>query len=182
MIKGRRKIRGFICAVVVMTAAWSIAYSAQPREGTIAWRKAGMWEVTLRPEGKDSLQAITVHQCSSELVEPTTLLSILPGQEHCKIQVKSPHKGLLRAKLQCEVHEKTVKADIEIKGNRSVAYEGSYTVSGGGIPATSPTAFAAKWLGECGTALRPGEMRLSNGVKVDVVKDKKLREHGAHRH
>ena len=180
MIKGRTKVRRFICAVVAMTA-WSIAYSAQPREGGIAWRKTGMWEVTLRPEGKDSFQAITVHQCSSELVEPTTLLSILPGQEHCQIKVKSPHKSLLRAKLQCEVHGKTIKADIEIRGNRSVTYEGNYTVSGGGIPATGPTAFAAKWLGECGTTLRPGEMRLSNGVKVDVVRDKKLRE-DAHQH
>lgn len=164
--------------VALLAATWGAPLPA--REPTV-WRKPGLWEVRIWPQGKGAVQTTRVLQCSASEVEPTTLLSIVPGQEHCQTAVSAHGARKLRITTQCEVHERPLQTDMELQGDRSRSYEGSFHVRGEGVNAPVRMQFTGQWLGPCEAPFQPGEMQLPNGARVDTVRDKATREAG-HQH
>lgn len=172
-------------------AAWLLAVAccavpAAAQQGKKAqeptvWRKPGLWEVRLWPEGKGTMHSVRVLQCSAPEVEPTTLMSIVPGQEHCSTTVTRPARDTLRALTLCKVHDLPIQAVLEIRGDRSKAYEGHFMVRGDGASGPAKMVFSAQWLGACEAPMLPGHMQLPNGARVDTMRDKSAREAG-HQH
>jgi hypothetical protein len=128
------------------------------------------------PEGKSVLLSQRVLQCSSTEVEPTLLLSIVPGQEHCGSPRIENSRSRLRIRTACEVHKRPVLADMQLTGNRKRSYEGVFEVGGAGASGPSRMQTSGIWLGECPRDVLPGQMQLPNGVVVDPLRDKAARE------
>jgi hypothetical protein len=143
-------------------------------------RKPGLWEVSLHKGSVSISDLITVQQCSSAITEPYLLFSIVPDQEHCKSpKIKRFKNGKTNILTQCRVNKVTVKSTMSLTGNFSSSYQGSFSLSYS-KPTTKQSIkalfFDARWLGECPLEMTPGTMRLSNGIIVNVIKDKKAHE------
>jgi hypothetical protein len=166
-----KRLCGALC-LLVLTAGTS------SQAADFVWRKPGLWEVAIWKEGETSERAVKVQQCTDGKSEPDVLLSIVPGQEHC-----APMKTVLSSKrreikTQCLVHSLTVKAQLTMNGDFSAAYSGKVRVQYVPQSAAAPanTVFEAKWIGPCRSGMVSGDMVLSNGITVNVLKDKLARE------
>ncbi len=73
-----------------------------------------------------------------------------------------------------------VDAHMTMNGDFNSAYRGRYSVHYArgftSAPQTGDVLFEATWLGPCKSGMVPGEMVLSNGITVNVLKDKKAHE------
>jgi hypothetical protein len=148
--------------------------------GDFAWRKAGLWEVSIRKDGESASHAVKVQQCSDAASEPDVLLSIMPGQENCAPMKVSRSSAATVINTRCEVHDSKVDARMTMTGDFSAAYRGSFSVQYArgfaAAPQTGDTLFEATWLGPCKSGMAPGDMVLSNGITVNVLRDKKAHE------
>ena len=175
MKQGRKlKLLGTaLCLSALMHGTWCDA-------ADVVWRKAGLWEVDLWKDGEDATRAVRVQQCTDARSEPDVLLSIVPGQEHCAPlkMSRSPKRRVINT--QCQVHGTPVKAQLTMDGDFAVSYRGNFNVqylaqSVASSPAGT-TLFQARWIGPCRSGMVPGDMVLSNGITVNVLKDKKARD------
>lgn len=164
-----------LCLACVMPAASGEVSSKR------VFRQPGLWEVRLWQEGKSVLLSQRVLQCSSIEVEPTLLLSIVPGQEHCGSPDIQISRGRLRIRTACEVHNRSVSADMHLTGDRKRSYKGVFEVSGAAASGPARVQYAGIWLGECTGDVLPGQMQLPSGIVVDPLRDK-VEAEAAHTH
>ncbi|RMA63152.1 hypothetical protein C8C96_4231 [Acidovorax sp. 100] len=170
-------------AVVVNQAAWA---------QTLPTRKAGLWEVSIRPEGAADTAVLKVLQCTDRATDALTLMSIAPGQENCgKPGVARLKEKGHRIRTACHVHEQRVDTVMELKGDLMSRYEGRLETRYPSMVSQTPPpkVFEGRWLGECRAGMRPGDMLLPNGVTVNVVDDRRRAEerqdhhdHKGHKH
>lgn len=154
------RLLGVACAL-----AASIAVAADPPAPKV--RAPGLWEVKLHRDSP--LAPIRIEQCSAAASEPEILLSIVPGQEHCEPPRLRPAPGKLVIETHCRVHGKRVDATLTLEGDRRSAYSGSFRVE------ERITRFDARHLGDCRPGMKAGDMVLSNGIVVNVLRDNAAR-------
>lgn len=170
------------CLVLLAVAALASAHAQQ-----LPARKPGLWEVTLRSEGGPPQRQQKVKQCTSRQAEAVMLLSVVPAQEDCH-DVKSSRRGNVHhIRTVCYVHDQRVDADVELSGDLSSSYSGSYRIKPAqpGVGVGPRTLIEGRWLGACSPGQRPGDMLLPNGVTVNVIDDRKKAEahdHTGHKH
>ncbi len=173
---GHRALGGAL--VLLMGAAGAYA-------DALPVRKPGLWEVTLRSGTQSVMRQQQVQQCTDRATDQVSLMSIVPGQEHChQTRVKKTRKGL-EVNTTCWVHDNRVEAQIRLLGDFQKAYEGQFEVKYSKPVRFNPglTHFTARWLGECKPGQRPADMVLPNGVTVNVVDDLKTHQgHDGHDH
>ena len=155
---------------------WVMAAASTEASSPRVLRQPGLWEVKVWPEGKSVLLSQRVLQCSSTEVEPTLLLSIVPGQEHCGSPDIEISRTRLRIRTACEVHKRPVSADMRLTGYRKRSYEGVFEVGGAGASGPARVQTSGIWLGECPRGVLAGQMQLPNGVVVDPLRDKAASE------
>ena len=138
-------------------------------------RKPGLWALTVMDIGEHAGAArpATVKQCTSRVDDAQLLLSVAPGQENCEQpKVRRTREGY-RIDTACSVHDVPVRSRFELSGNLQQRYEGHYEVQYGpqGSPGSRPRVearrFAGQWLGACPADMKPGDLVLPNGVKVN---------------
>jgi hypothetical protein len=141
-------------------------------------RKPGLWEVNLRQGPTITALVVRVLQCTTRETEPDMLLSILPGQENCQPRRVKSSKDQLQIRTRCKIDgQRGVDSVLNVKGDRNSAYTGDFTVHYAQAITPDPgkrdssTTFDAKWLGNCRPGMKPGDMVLSNGVTVNVIRD-----------
>lgn len=163
--------------IVMLAVACGLAVAALPSQAhDDGWRKPGLWSVTLTMEGSTQ-GPVTVHQCSDETVEPDLLLSILPGQEHC-LQPRVERSGdALTIHTHCRGHGEVVsESTLALRGDFTRVYEGealSTRRQGPVVAEQRRTQVKSSWMGgPCLQGMKPGDMRLSNGVVIDVIRSK----------
>jgi len=147
----------------------------------VAWRKAGLWDVSLRQEDQSIMRSVRVQQCSAPAAEPAILLSIVPGQEECAPPVVQRSGDSVDIRTDCRVHEVKLAAYLTMAGDFEARYQGRFTVTTGAAQRPA-TVFTATWLGPCREGMKVGDMVLSNGITVNVLKDRQHREDDGHRH
>ncbi len=159
-------------AVAAAFAIASAAALAAPPPAP-AVRAPGLWEVKLHREAP--LAPVRVEQCSAAASEPEILLSIVPGQENCQPPRVKRTPGRLVIETRCRVHDKPIAASMVLEGDRRTAYSGSFRLE------DRTTTFEARRLGDCRQGMQAGDMVLSNGIVVNVLRDnaarRKHREH-----
>lgn len=158
-----------------------LAVAAAAPAAEVAWRKAGLWEVNLRQEDQSIMRAVRVQQCSAPAAEPAVLLSIVPGQEQCAPPVVQRNGDSVDIRTECRVHEAKLSAHFIMSGDFEARYQGRFSVASAGAPRPAMI-FSATWLGPCREGMKPGDMVLSNGITVNVFKDRQHREEDGHRH
>ena len=182
------------CIALCMTLLATQGHAHEPhaapaqsavRKSSLPARKSGLWEVTLRSDTLGPRTGQTVQQCTDAESEPVMLMSIAPGQENCR-EVKATRRAKgagYDIRTVCYAHGSRVETRMELVGNLQSAYEGRFSVKTS-RPAQNPpapTVFEGRWLGACASGLRPGDMVLPNGAKVNVV-DTVRRAEAAHGH
>jgi hypothetical protein len=166
-------LQGYVRLGCLSFLAAGSVFGAQNTE----WRKPGQWEVSLRNEEDKSQQMVTVRQCTDAKSEPDMLLSMIPGQEHCAPRKAKRMKNEVSVHTRCGVHGSRVDAQLTMTGDFASAYHGRFSVRYFNPDVHSVrTAFDARWLSDCPAGMQPGDIILSNGIAVNVLRDKKMHE------
>ena len=69
----------------------------------------------------------------------------------------------------CTVAGKTTTSHIVVSGSFESNYTMTITSEGGSLPQARTITLEAKWLGPCAADQKPGDMIMSNGVKMNIV-------------
>lgn len=154
-----------------------LSFQAVATQAVMPTRKPGLWEVTVRADGGSDLRQQKVLQCTAAGVDRVTLMSIVPGQEHCHKTTVRKLKRQYDVRTECYVHDNRVDAQVTLAGDFNTSYEGVFDVKYAQPVRANPgrTRFEGRWLGVCQPGMQPGDMLLPNGAKVNV-----LRTHSSH--
>jgi hypothetical protein len=134
---------------------------------TLPERRPGLWEI--------SAQGISMKQCIDKKTDQEMMKRAAEfngaGESGCsKNEFKATASGY-ETNSVCLVSGSTVTSRGIFTGDFSKQYSGTITTS------FSPPLFgqkesqatvAAKWLGECGSDLKPGDMVMPNGMKMNM--------------
>jgi uncharacterized protein DUF3617 len=140
-------------------------------------RKAGLWEVTMTFEGRH-IPPQAMRQC----VDPATdklMNSNFGGAAHeaCSKQDMQKSGTSITVDSVCTFGEATTTSHAVVTGSFDSAYTVDVTsIRQGGppMPGTPPgtpmhMVIAAKWLGACAADQKPGDIIMSNGMKMNVL-------------
>ena len=145
-------------------------------------RKAGLWEIKT-----SAGSGVTIRQC----IDPTTDQMMQsragagPGSgagtpPQCSKRDVQKTGDTVTIDSTCSVAGKTVTTHAVVTGSFDSAYTTTVTSQGDGIPNGARTmTIAAKWLGPCAADQRPGDMIMSNGMKINILDMQKRVSPGA---
>jgi hypothetical protein len=139
-------------------------------------RKPGLWEVTMQFVG-GKMPPQVVKQCVD--AESDKLMNSQFGgsaQQNCSKKDVSNTGGTMVVDAVCKVGDATTTTHSVITGSFDSAYtvnvtskrEGGKPVPGMPPGGSMQMTIAAKWLGACAADQKPGDMIMSNGMKVNV--------------
>ena len=140
-------------------------------------RKAGLWELKMIFEGRN-LPPTTMKHCTDAATDK--LMNANFGgsaQEACSKQDMKNSGGVITVDSVCTFGPTTTTSHAVVTGSFDSAYnmKVASTRSGGPpLPGTAPGAethmtIEAKWLGACEAGQRPGDVMMSNGMKMNVL-------------
>ncbi len=69
----------------------------------------------------------------------------------------------------CTIAGKTMTSHIVVSGSFDNNYTMTITSEGGALPAPRTITLEAKWLGPCAADQKPGDMLMSNGIKMNII-------------
>lgn len=140
-------------------------------------RKAGLWEVKMIFEGRN-LPATTMRQCI-DAASDKKMNANFGGSAlaECSKQDMQNSGGVVTVDSVCTFGPTTTTSHAVVTGSFDSAYtmKVASTRSGGPpLPGTTPGAethmtIEAKWLGACEAGQRPGDVMMSNGMKMNVL-------------
>jgi len=145
-------------------------------------RKAGLWELTMSFMGR-RLPAQVIKQCTDAASDKLMNGNFSgAGAAHCSKQDVAHSGATMVVDSVCEIAGATTTSHAVITGSFDSAYtvDVTSTRSGGrpvpGMAAGGAThmTIAAKWLGPCAAGQRPGDMIMSNGMKMNVLDLRKM--------
>jgi hypothetical protein len=143
-------------------------------------RKPGLWELTMDFVGRKIPKQV-MRQCI-DAASDKLMNSNFGGstQQSCSKQDMKNSGGTITVDSVCSFGAATITSHAVVTGS----FDSAYTVNvnstrKGGLPG-APTGethmmIAAKWLGPCAADQRPGDMVMSNGMKVNVLELQKMR-------
>jgi Protein of unknown function (DUF3617) len=140
-------------------------------------RKAGLWEVKMIFEGRN-LPATTMRQCVDAASDKKMNANFGgSAQEACSKQDMKNSGGVITVDSVCTFGPTTTTSHAVVTGSFDSAYTmkvASTRAGGPPLPGTTPGAethmtIEAKWLGACEAGQRPGDVMMSNGMKMNVL-------------
>ena len=157
-------------AVTVLFAAPALALD-------MPMRKAGLWEMKMVFEGMP-LPPQTMRQCIDQATDKAMLAQFGgAAQEACSKQDVKAVGGTLTFDSVCKIGPATMTTNGVVTGSFDSGYTMKITsTSTGGppIPGMAPggetkMTIEAKHLGACQAGQKPGDMMMSNGMKMNVL-------------
>ena len=136
-------------------------------------RKAGLWEMKMLRTGGPAPE-MTMQHCTDETTDSAMSSSFSPAaKDMCsKNDIRKTATGYVTDSV-CNVAGVTMTSHSEITGDFNSAYTVKATSQsqGGppGMPRDSTTTIEAKWLGACKPDQKPGDMIMSNGMKMNIM-------------
>ena len=147
-------------------AAFGLLFAVHAAADDTPARKAGLWEIKTTIGGRG--HAITVKQCvdaaTDQMLQSST--GPLAAQACTGREVKKSDTGMT-IDSRCSFNGKPASARAVVTGSFDSAYTMTVTADGKDLPATEMT-MEGKWLGACAADQKPGDVVMSNGVKVNV--------------
>jgi len=140
-------------------------------------RKAGLWELKMEFGGRD-LPAQVMRQCTDAATDKMMNLNFGGSNEQaCSKLEMTKNGGTITVDSVCKFGDATTTSHAVVSGS----FDSAYTVDvastrTGGIPlpgvapgATTHMTISGKWLGPCTAGQKPGDVIMSNGVKMNVL-------------
>jgi hypothetical protein len=137
-------------------------------------RKAGLWEMKMTFEGRNMPPQV-MQQCID--AETDKLMSSMGGNmrnDMCSKQDVQQSGGTITVDSVCKIGPATTTSHGVITGDFNRAYTVKVTSKreGGpaipGLDATTNMTIEAKWAGPCKADQKPGDMIMSNGMKMNI--------------
>lgn len=168
MCRHSLSVAGFLIAAGLLVS--------EARAVELPARKAGLWEIKTVFEGRKTTTSI-----SQTCIDASTdkLLNSINGdttKEMCsKNDIRQSGTGYVVDSV-CKIGNYTTTGHAVMTGDFHVAYtvkvssktEGGPTVPGQVPGRTSNMTIEARWLGPCKADQKPGDIIMSNGMKVNV--------------
>lgn len=151
---------------VLSGAAFGLLFATHAAADDTPARKPGLWEMKTTIEGHG--HAITVRQCIDASTDQMLQSSRGPlAAQACPTrEVKKSETGMT-IESRCTFNGKPASASAVVTGSFDSSYTMAVTADGKDLPATKMT-MEGKWLGACTADQKPGDVIMSNGVKVNV--------------
>lgn len=159
-------MRTFTLAVAALALGAVPSFAETPE---FPQRKAGQWNIEMNMEGAPPM---TAQMCIDEETDAAMMQAGLSMSKDMCPELDIQQDGdTMTVKSTCNVGAMTTRSEVVMTGD----YQAQYTVEVNGeiegAPANMPTTTAMKqtvtWVGEC-SDLKPGEMSMPGGVKVNV--------------
>lgn len=166
---------------VLMTGA--VALAAAPASAIeLPVRKAGLWELKMVMAGS-AVPAMTMQHCTDETVDRQMSAAYGPSQANMcsKNDVQKTAAGFVVDSV-CNSGGIATTTHAEIGGDFNSAYtvKVATKMSGGpaGMPHDANMTLEAKWLGACTAGMKPGDIVMPGGVKMNIKDAENLRSMG----
>jgi hypothetical protein len=136
-------------------------------------RKPGLWEVSMTAAGKPI--PTSMKQCADEATDATMMQMSEMQAQNCKMNDFSMTEAGYTFRSECEMAGTKVVSQGTFSGDFDKEYNGEINTTmtpplfGRGETKSTMT---AKWLGECPEGMKPGEMELDNGMKMNLEQAK----------
>jgi len=128
-------------------------------------RKAGLWEITTHVANRP----MTMQQCIDAATDQAMQSHASSSDASCsKRDVQKSGTGTT-IDSTCTIAGKTMTSHIVVSGSFDSNYTMTITSEGGALPAARTMTLEAKWLGPCAADQKPGDMLMSNGIKMNIV-------------
>ena len=146
-------------------------------------RKAGLWELTMDFHNT-RLPHQTMRQCTDADSDRLMNLNFAGSNEQaCSKKDIVPNGTGYVVDSICNFGGVTTTSHAVVTGSFDSAYsvdvnstrEGGPAMPGAAVGAASHMTIAAKWLGPCAAGEKPGDVIMSNGMKMNVIELQKAR-------
>ena len=165
-------MREFSIAVIAFVTSVGLSpLAASADELNLPDRKPGLWELSTQPAGLP--KAITTKMCLDQATDKA-MMKLGMSISQCD-QLTMSHDGNdLVIDSVCTVGGAKMKTHAVISGDFQSAYamkSVSDRISGASnLPAHSEVTQQATWISDCPSDMKPGDMTLPNGMKMNVLK------------
>ena len=170
-----------MCRFLTIVAACLFCVSAASAMD-MPTRKAGQWEIKMQfVDG--NLPARAMRQCIDQATDKM-MNSSFGGDagSHCSKREIKNVGGTMVVDSVCQFGAGTTTSHAVVSGSFDSAYEVDVTSTRKGgppIPGMAPNRtthmkISAKWLGPCPAGMRPGDMMIGNGMKINILDMQKL--------
>ena len=133
-------------------------------------RKPGLWEIKIGIENRNAAGP-TMRQCIDAATDQAMQSNAGPiAQQTCaKRDVQRTPNGIT-IDSTCTVAGKTATSHAVVVGSFDSGYTMTVTSQGEGLPGGGTTmTVSAQWLGPCAADQKPGDMIMSNGMKMNII-------------
>jgi hypothetical protein len=154
---------------MIVTAALALVWATQAFADDGLSRKPGAWEVKTAIEGSNA-PSRTVRQCIDTGTDQLLQSSAGPFNP-AACERRNVQRSAERTTIDfvCTVAGKPATARSVITGSFESSYTMTVTAESGALPGGKMImTMDGHWLGACPADQRPGDVVLSNGVKVNV--------------
>lgn len=140
-------------------------------------RKPGLWELKMEFAGR-GLPAQVMKQCTDVSTDKMMNLNFGGSNEQaCSKQDVKNAGGTITIDSVCKFGPATTTSHAVVTGSFDSAYtvdvtstsEGGPAMPGAAPGAATKMTIAAKWLGPCAAGQKPGDVIMSNGMKMNVL-------------
>jgi hypothetical protein len=171
----RYVVISFLSLLSVLSGPMWCAYADDAPAGKKATlkRKPGLWEVSMTADGKPA--PTSMRQCADESTDATMMQMSEMQAENCKVNDFSKTDVGYEFRSECEMAGTKVVSNGVFSGDFDSEYRGEINTTmtpplfGRG---ETKSTISAKWLGACPEGMKPGEMQLDNGIKMDLEQAK----------
>jgi hypothetical protein len=162
-------MRRFGAAALLLLTGAMPALSAD-----IPARKPGLWELRMSMESLGGA-AMTFQQCLDAATDQQTMSSAGPiAQEACPKHEVQRSGDTITIDSTCTVGGKSATSHVVITGSMDSAYTMTMAAESDAVPGGKMNVTTTgKYLGACAADQKPGDMILSNGIKMNILDMKK---------
>ena len=137
-------------------------------------RKPGLWEMSIQSDGGGAkAPAMQTQQCIDGATDKAMReMGSSSGQQACSKQDMRTEGGKIVVDSVCKIGTTTATTHAVISGDFGTGYrmESRSSYSPPMMGRTEGTAIIeAKWVGPCKAGQKPGDMVMSNGMKMNVL-------------
>jgi uncharacterized protein DUF3617 len=164
--------------VSVLAVGAAFASSAAAQE--IPMRRAGLWEVTINHEGRNTPPQ-TMQQCTD--AETDKLMNAFGGDLSADLCAKQEIKKVgatIVINAVCQIGPMKSTSQSVITGDFNSNYTVKVTSKLEGVPAAAQgaaggtTTIQARWVGACKPDQRPGDIVMANGQTMNIRELRKM--------